>query len=388
MSDFVVGIDLGGTRMRAALFDPELNLIERQEVPTNARRGRDTTLDRMRELVQQILPDDPQAQLGGIGISAPGPVNPQAGLLVAPPNLPGWHNVPLVQILQKEFGYSTFLGNDANVAALAETARGAARGYRHVIFITLSTGIGGGIISDGRLLLGKDGLAAEVGHMPLVVGDTVTTLEKEAAGPALARKARARIEAGEKSIISEMVKGKLEDCTGGTVGKAAVQGDALALSVVQRAGFIVGGADQPAARLQPGDHRAGRRRRQSGRATVRAHAQDHPKILHRPGVLAGFADQARRTGRKCQPRRGGGAGDHARRHGRCRGAGVPTSWTKRNRTMAGKSYELQIDARCGACYNDAMLCCSIFAASASAIFCWKSRGRSWLSTGVEQGIPS
>ncbi|MFN8565579.1 MAG: ROK family protein [Anaerolineae bacterium] len=240
MSDFVVGIDLGGTRMRAALFDPELNLIERQEVPTNARRGRDTTLDRMRELVQQILPDDPQAQLGGIGISAPGPVNPQAGLLVAPPNLPGWHNVPLVQILQKEFGYSTFLGNDANVASLAETARGAARGYRHVIFITLSTGIGGGIISDGRLLLGKDGLAAEVGHMPLVVGDTVTTLEKEAAGPALARKARARIEAGEKSIISEMVKGKLEDCTGGTVGKAAVQGDALALSVVQRAGFIVG----------------------------------------------------------------------------------------------------------------------------------------------------
>lgn len=240
MSDYVVGIDLGGTRMRAALFDPELNLIERQEVPTHARRGRDATLDRMRDLVQQILPDDPQAHVGGIGISAPGPVNPKDGLLVAPPNLPGWHNVPLVQVLQKEFGFSTFLGNDANVAALAETARGAARGYRHVIFITLSTGIGGGIISDGRLLLGKDGLAAEVGHMPLVVGDTVTTLEKEAAGPALARKARARIEAGEKSIIGDLVNGRLEDCTGSTVGKAAVQGDALALAVVQRAGFIVG----------------------------------------------------------------------------------------------------------------------------------------------------
>ncbi|MCC6803028.1 MAG: ROK family protein [Anaerolineae bacterium] len=240
MTEYVVGIDLGGTRMRAALLDHELNMVDRQEVPTDARRGRDATLDRMHELVQQILPDDPQAHVGGIGISAPGPVNPNLGLLVAPPNLPGWHNVPLVEILQKAFGYSTYLGNDANVAALAETARGAARGYRHVIFVTLSTGIGGGIISDGRLLLGKDGLAAEVGHMPLVVGETVTTLEKEAAGPALARKARARIEGGEKSIISEMVNGRLEDCTGKVVGRAAVQGDALALSIVQRAGFIVG----------------------------------------------------------------------------------------------------------------------------------------------------
>ena len=240
MAEYVVGIDLGGTRMRAALLDPELNLVDREEVPTDADQGRDITLDRMQELVQQILPDDPEAHVGGIGISAPGPSNPITGVLVAPPNLPGWHNVPLVQILQKAFGYSTYLGNDANVAALAETARGAARGYRHVIFVTLSTGIGGGIISDGRLLLGEDGLAAEVGHMPLVVGDTVTTLEKEAAGPALARKARARIQNGEKSLISELVNGELGDCTGRIVGSAAEQGDALALSIVQRAGFIVG----------------------------------------------------------------------------------------------------------------------------------------------------
>lgn len=240
MSEYVVGIDLGGTRMRAALYDHELNMVERQEVPTKAAQGRDVTLERMQELVQQILPDDPNVQVGGIGISAPGPVNPHAGILVSPPNLPGWHNVPMVQVMQKAFGYSTYLGNDANVAALAETARGAARGYRHVIFVTISTGIGGGIICDGRLLLGKDGLAAEVGHMPLVVGETVTTLEKEAAGPALARKARARVEAGEKSIITELVNGNLDDCSGSVVGAAAQQGDALALSVVERAGFITG----------------------------------------------------------------------------------------------------------------------------------------------------
>ncbi len=239
-SEYIVGIDLGGTRMRAALLDRELNLVERQEVPTDAEQGLDATLGRMQSLVQTILPSDPAVHIAGIGISAPGPSNPKTGLLVAPPNLPGWHNVPLVEVLQKAFGYTTFLGNDANVAALAETAHGAARGYRHVIFVTLSTGIGGGIISDGRLLLGKDGLAAEVGHMIMVVGDKVTTLEKEAAGPALARHARERILAGEKSMISELVEGDLSRCTGGIVGKAAAAGDAVALAVVRRAGWIVG----------------------------------------------------------------------------------------------------------------------------------------------------
>jgi glucokinase len=156
MSEYIVGIDLGGTRMRAALLDRDLNLVERQEVLTHAEQGPDITIDRMQDLVRAILPKEPDAQIAGIGISAPGPANPNTGIIVAPPNLPGWHNVPLVQILQKTFGYSTFLGNDANVAALAETARGAARGYRHVIFITLSTGIGSGMICDGRMLLGKD----------------------------------------------------------------------------------------------------------------------------------------------------------------------------------------------------------------------------------------
>ena len=240
MSEYVVGIDLGGTRMRAALLDRDLNIVDRKEVLTNAQQGLETTIGRMQDLVRGILPTDPEAHVAGIGISAPGPSNPNTGVLVAPPNLPGWHNVPLAQMLQKEFGHTAFLGNDANVAALAETARGAARGYRHVIFITLSTGIGSGMICDGRLLLGKDGLAAEAGHVVIMVGDKVTTLEKEAAGPALARHARERIENGEKSMISELVSGDLEKCSGSVVGKAAMAGDPLAVAVVQRAGFIVG----------------------------------------------------------------------------------------------------------------------------------------------------
>jgi glucokinase len=102
--------------------------------------------------------------------------------------LAGWHNVPLGQILQDEFDMPVFLGNDANVAALAETALGSARGYRHSIYLTVSTGIGSGIINDGKLILGKSGLGNEAGHMAMLVENgRVSTLEKEAAGPALAQ---------------------------------------------------------------------------------------------------------------------------------------------------------------------------------------------------------
>src|SRR4051812_24456695 len=101
MNEYVVGIDLGGTRMRAALLDRDLQIVQRQEVLTEAKQGLESTLSRMQDLVRTILPDEALGHVAGIGISAPGPSNPNTGVLVAPPNLPGWHNVPLVQILQK-----------------------------------------------------------------------------------------------------------------------------------------------------------------------------------------------------------------------------------------------------------------------------------------------
>ncbi len=241
MNESIIGIDLGGTRLRVARVDRDMNIINRKEILTRAEQGPDSTIERMIELIREMLPTEPNSIVSGIGISAPGPSNPNTGVVVAPPNLPGWHNVPIVQILQKEFGFSTFLGNDANVAVLAEIARGAARGYRHVVFITISTGIGGGVVSDGRLLLGKDGLGAEVGHIQMLVeGDHVSSLEREAAGPALARRAVAALEAGQTSLMREMVNGDLERLSGSVVGQAAVQGDPLAVAIVERAGRILG----------------------------------------------------------------------------------------------------------------------------------------------------
>ncbi|MFN8528226.1 MAG: ROK family protein [Anaerolineae bacterium] len=235
----IIGVDLGGTRLRAAQLDENLNILQRDEVLTHAVDGADATIERMKELIARMLPTDGTPVLG-IGVSVPGPANPKTGIVVAPPNLPGWHNVPLVKILQDRFNVPVFLGNDANVAALAEVVRGAARGTRDAIFITVSTGIGGGVISDGRMLLGHEGIGAELGHIIMIVDDKVSTLEKEAAGPAIARKLRERLQAGASSTAYEMCGGDLEQISGGTVGKAAMQGDPVAVDVIAKAGRILG----------------------------------------------------------------------------------------------------------------------------------------------------
>ncbi len=241
MSDgVIIGVDLGGTRIRAARCDDQLHILKREETLTHADQGLAPTLDRIKALIRMVLPDD-NTPVTGIGISAPGPLNPETGVVVAPPNLPGWHNVPLGDMLHDEFDVPIFVGNDANVAALAETMRGVARGRKHVIYITVSTGIGGGIITDGHMLLGDTGLGAEIGHMQLVVNGQVSSLEKEAAGPALARKVRVRLQAGERSEkIYALVGDDLDQVDGRVIGQVALAGDPLALDVVGQAGRVVG----------------------------------------------------------------------------------------------------------------------------------------------------
>lgn len=240
MADVVIGVDLGGTRLRAGRLDKQLNILERTEMLTKADEGLDATIDKIKNIINQVLPDE-QDNLLGIGVSVPGPTNPETGVVVAPPNLPGWRDVPLAKILQKEFDVPIYLGNDANVAALAEVSVGSAQGYNDVIYITVSTGIGSGIINDGRLILGKTGIANEAGHMMMLVdGERVSTLEKEAAGPALARQAKERIQAGEKSLLTEMSNNELDNIDAKMISDAIKQGDELGISIAKRGGQIVG----------------------------------------------------------------------------------------------------------------------------------------------------
>lgn len=234
----IIAVDLGGTRMRAACLDDQLNILARRETRTLAAQGQADVMARMVALIETVWPQD--MMVAGIGVSSPGPLDPHNGVVLAPPNLPDWHHVPLADWLQQRLAVPVWLGKDANVALLAEVARGAAQGCRHAIYITLSTGIGGGVLSDGRLLLGHGGLATEVGSMLLLVNGRATRLEAEAAGPALAQQARERIVAGADSLIGTLAGADLAKIDAALVGQAAQAGDALALELVQRAGRLIG----------------------------------------------------------------------------------------------------------------------------------------------------
>ncbi len=237
--EIIIGVDLGGTQMRAARFDSQLNLLERVSAPTRAQEGPDKVIVRLLDLIARVVPDSVES-VAGIGVSVPGPINPHAGTIVAPPNLPGWHNVPVRKLVQERFGCTTYLGNDANVAALAEATRGAAHGYKYVVYLTVSTGIGSGLIDNGHLVVGADGLAGEAGHMILIVDGEVMDLENAASGTAIARCAVEQLKAGAESSIRDKVNGDLHSVTSKIVGEAALEGDDLAVSLIERAGYRVG----------------------------------------------------------------------------------------------------------------------------------------------------
>ncbi|MCY4061340.1 MAG: ROK family protein [Chloroflexi bacterium] len=240
MPNQIIAVDLGGTQIRTARYDLDLNLLQRENTLTLAHLGVQPTIERMKTFVRKVRPAR-RDEILGIGISSPGPLNPFTGVIVAPPNLHGWLDVPLRDIMETEFHVPVFIGNDANVAALAEAFKGAAQGCRHVVYITVSTGIGAGIICDGKLLLGREGLAAEFGHIPIVLENgTVSSVELEAAGPEIARRAKRAIQEGAKSKVLDIVNGDLNRIDAKAVGIAAAAGDQLAIAQLAYAGRIIG----------------------------------------------------------------------------------------------------------------------------------------------------
>ncbi len=235
-----IGVDLGGTRLRAARFGTDLHMQKRSETLTLAAETSEAIIQRIENQIDSVWPTD-GVPVRGLGVSVPGMVNPKTGRIVYAANLRSWEDIALREILRGRYAAPVYLGNDANLAAVAEAEMGAARGYQDVIFLTISTGIGGGILVDGRLLVGAEGLGAEVGEMVLRADDgRISSLEREAAGLAIAAGARAAIERGERTLILDLVDGEATTITAATVGKAALAGDALALRLVERAGRLIG----------------------------------------------------------------------------------------------------------------------------------------------------
>jgi glucokinase len=240
----LIAIDLGATNLRVAHFPrPQPPAAETIKLPTLAFEGPEAVIMRMIDAIEDLLPTR-KSKLR-IGIGSPGPLDPDNGTILATPNMPGWNDVPICARLAEHFSCPVVLDNDANLAALGEWQHGAAVGANNMLYLTISTGIGGGAIVDGKLLRGAKGLAGELGHM--LVGSEGAVcgcgqsghLEALASGPAIARMAQERLETGEGSILAEMMEDS-EPLTAHDVGKAARRGDRLAREVVREAGMYIG----------------------------------------------------------------------------------------------------------------------------------------------------
>lgn len=244
----ILGIDLGGTKILTAVANTQGQMLSRDHGSTLAKEGQPTVVKSILESVGRALDQAhiAAADLAAIGLGAPGLSNPETGVLFTSPNLPGWKDVPLRDIIEKELGTKTFLINDANAAAVGELHFGAGRGARNFIYITVSTGIGGGIIIDGKIYTGPLGTAGELGHM--VIDDEGPWCncgnrgcwETLASGTALAREAKRRITDGATTSILRLAGGDIEKINAEAIHEAVQAGDRLAVELIARNAYYLG----------------------------------------------------------------------------------------------------------------------------------------------------
>jgi glucokinase len=243
----VVGIDLGGTKIRACVVDPNGQILGEDVRPTDADDGIGPVVDRLVASAHAALAGCavPTSALAAVGVTAPATVDFDRGVLYQAPNLPGWDVVPLAALLRELLGLPTVLENDANAAAYGELRYGAGRGLRHLLYLTISTGIGGGLILNGQLYRGADGAAGELGHVTVDVHGPphncgmVGCLEVMASGTAIARMATEAVAAGRSEALARAATATGE-LTAVEVDAAADAGDPVAQEILARAAHYFG----------------------------------------------------------------------------------------------------------------------------------------------------
>lgn len=244
MTDVVLGVDIGGTKIALGLVDSHGTLVWEKRVPSHAGEGASLLLERVTRLVQEAVKEQACSRpVLGIGIASPGQIDYARGVVTfATSNLPGWSGSPVASHISQAANLPVLLDNDGNLAALGEARFGAGRGHQNLICITVGTGVGGGIVHQGHLLRGTSGSAGGFGHLSIQPLDGPSCycgsrgcIEHFASGKAIAAQALRRITNGEKSVLSEsLLKGARE------VIQAARQGDELAHDVLAQAGHHLG----------------------------------------------------------------------------------------------------------------------------------------------------
>jgi glucokinase len=249
----VLALDLGGTQIRAAVIEPNGSRLARVALETPSEEGPKAVVQACVAALERARSEAPaaiRAALAGIGLSSPGPVDPRAGVIVEPPNLgPRFRDVPLADVVEEALRLPTFIDRDTNVAALGEAAFGAGRGYADFLYITVSTGVGGAIVTDGRLFHGPDGMAGELGHLPVDMDGPMCGcggqghLEAVASGRALAREARRAARVGESLFLAARagIVGS-DELSAKDVAAGEDAGDAVCAAIMDRARRAVAAA--------------------------------------------------------------------------------------------------------------------------------------------------
>lgn len=248
-NNYYLGLDIGGTKCAIVVGDQDFNIHRRIQFETRTKERNYTDIFEEFFLhIEQLFREYPRQQLAGIGISCGGPLDSRKGMIYSPPNLPGWNNVPIVDIFSKKYGVPVSLQNDANACALAEWLMGAGKGTQNMIFLTFGTGMGSGLILDGHLYAGTNDLAGEVGHIRLAENGPIGygkagSFEGFCSGGGIAQLAH--------SIVSEKLKDgeivefcssmeMVNDLDAKKVALAAREGDPVANDIIRISGEYLG----------------------------------------------------------------------------------------------------------------------------------------------------
>ena len=243
-----IGIDVGGTNVKIALVDGEGKIIYSNSVPTYAQMGYEYTVNNIKQAIRDLMKEThtDAKEIEGIGFDFPGQVDYKTGVVKLAPNIPGWVNVPIAQMIEEEFNIPTRIDNDVRCAALGELKFGAGKGCENFVCITVGTGIGSGLVINGQLVRGAANAAGEIGHIKLQMnggpicgcGDT-GCLEAFASGPSIVAMAQEYLKGGKSTKFREMA-GADGEITPYIVAKAAEAGDPVAKRIFEIVGTYIG----------------------------------------------------------------------------------------------------------------------------------------------------
>jgi len=243
--DKAVGIDLGGTLIKFGLVNKNGAILKRGQRETGVEKGRETVLSNLEEAIRETICEVPIPELGGIGIGTPGLVD-RDGVVFQAPNLPDWNNLPLAEIFRERFNLPVYVENDVNTITWGEYLFGSGKGYRTIVCITLGTGLGGGVVVDGKLLRGGNYSAVELGHITISARGPRCGCGNRGCVEAYVGSARIvkttirHIKKGARSIIPKMVGGDLKKITPKLISQAYQKGDWLAGHIWEEVGKAVG----------------------------------------------------------------------------------------------------------------------------------------------------